>query len=174
MRKPDGPGFHLVLVGPDARGGVAARGGRLRRDKAVEGRERSPVPKHSRVGTLFRIVRDYAALKVPWLSKVKPVFCTIADGYHKKKWRFFAHSGHLDVYTVCFAKAAERELTDEEVLGISTHELGHVVAIKDGWPEHATATGRSAKVESEADRIARHVLGFRNLRYNLRTLQELR
>ena len=107
-----------------------------------------------RVETLFGLVRAHAAMRVPWLSKVRVKFCPLADGYHKTKWRFFAHSGHLGVYTVCFARAAETELTDEETLGVAAHELGHVVAIRDGWPEHATAAGRSAKVESEADRIA--------------------
>lgn len=127
-----------------------------------------------RVETLFALARDYAARRVPWLARVKFRFCREADDWHRHKWRFFAHSGHLGVYTVCFARASETELTDEEVLGISAHELGHVVAIKEGYPEHATAAGRSARVESEADRIARQVLGFRGLQYNLRTIQELR
>lgn len=128
---------------------------------------------NSRVEILFGIARNYAAKKVPWLARVKFTFCREADDWHRHKWRFFAHSGHLGVYTVCFARASETELTDEEALGISAHELGHVVAIRDGWPEHATATGRSARVESEADRIARRVLGFRGLKYNLRSLEEL-
>lgn len=140
----------------------------------MESRKRSPVPKHSRVGTLFRIVRDYAALKVPWLSKVKPVFCTLADSYHKQKWRYFAHSGHLGVYTVCFASASEGELEDGEALGISAHELGHIVAIKARFPEHEFHLTRHPHVEEEANRIARRVLGFRGLKYNLRTLEELR
>jgi hypothetical protein len=128
----------------------------------------------TRVEELFTLARDYAALRVQWIKKVRPTFCKLADDYHRGKWRFFAHSGHLDVYTVCFAAASERELTDGEILGISAHELGHVVAIVDGYPEHEHTEVRSAAVEEEANRIARQKLGFRGLKYNLRTLEELR
>lgn len=137
-------------------------------------RDHSPIPEGSRVGTLFRIAKDYAALKVPWVSKVKPVFCKLADDYHRQKWRYFAHSGHLGVYTVCFARASDEELTDGEVIGISAHELGHVVAIKERFPEHEFHLTRHPHVEEEANRIARHILGFRGLKYNLRTLEEVK
>jgi len=140
----------------------------------VASREHSPIPRRSRTGTLFRIARDYAALKVPWLSEVKPVFCTLADVYHKQKWRYFAHSGHLGVYTVCFTEASDDELTDGEVLGISAHELGHIVAIQARFPEHEFHLTWHPHVEEEANRIARRVLGFRGLKYNLRTLEEIK
>src|SRR6185369_5193578 len=71
----------------------------------------------SRVETLFVLARAHAAMKFPWLAKVEVRFCKQADATHKKKWRHFAHTNH-DVYTVCFAKASEEDLTDEEILGI--------------------------------------------------------
>jgi hypothetical protein len=80
------------------------------------------------------------------------------------------------VYTVCFAKAAEFELTDEETLGMSAHELGHIVGKRLRYPEHSRPiiTKRTPQVvQDEADRIAREVLGFETLRYNKRTLQEI-
>lgn len=128
-----------------------------------------------RIDTLFRLVRGYAATRVPWLDAVSWKTCRFADRVHEKEgWRFFAHSGHLDVYTVCFCRAAEYELSDEEIIGISAHELGHVVGIRDGWPCHEYTTGRDMRIEREADRIAKTVLGFRSLRYNRRALQEIR
>jgi hypothetical protein len=81
------------------------------------------------------------------------------------------------VYTVCFAKAAENDLYDEEILGLGCHELGHIVGKRLRYPEHSRpiTTVRTPKaVQDEADRIAREVLGFENLRYNKRTIQELR
>jgi hypothetical protein len=130
-----------------------------------------------RVEILFTLVRAHAAMKFPWLAKVKFAFCSVADRHHAEKWRQFAHTNHR-VYTVCFAKASETELTDEEVLGMSAHELGHVVGKRLRYPEHTKSHPRSKGtprvVQDEADRIAIEVLGFRGLRYNRRTLQELR
>ena len=129
-----------------------------------------------RVEILFGLVRGHAALKFPWLGAVKVAFCPLADRHHAKKWRQFAHTNHR-VYTVCFARAAETELTDEEILGMSAHELGHVVGTRLRYPEHARpGGGRSTpkRIQDEADRIAREVLGFDGLRYNRRTLEELR
>jgi len=129
-----------------------------------------------RVESLFALVRAHAALRFPWLSRVRIRFCPLADAEHRKRWRQFAHTGH-ESHVVCFARAAQRELTDEEVLGMSAHELGHVVGIRLRYPEHTRAHPRSKGtpkvVQDEADRIAREVLGFSNLRYNLRTLEEL-
>ncbi|MGI0147907.1 MAG: hypothetical protein ACREDF_00035 [Thermoplasmata archaeon] len=127
-----------------------------------------------RVETLFRVARDYAALRVPWLKKAKFHICELADFQHTRAWRYFAHSGHLGVYTVCFATASEAELTDGEALGISAHEFGHLVAIKEHFPEHEFHLTRHPHVEEEANRIARRVLGFRGLKYNLRTLEEVK
>lgn len=129
-----------------------------------------------RIDTLFGLARAHAALKLPWIGSVKVQFCKRADVDHKKRWRQFAHTGH-EPYVVCFARAAEQELTDEEVLGMSAHELGHVVGMRLRYPEHMrTSNSRSTPkcVQDEADRIAREVLGFTGLRYNRRTLEELR
>ncbi len=127
-----------------------------------------------RVETLFVLVRAHAAVKFPWLAKVEVRFCKQADATHKKKWRHFAHTNH-DVYTVCFAKASEEDLTDEEILGITAHELGHIVGTRLRYPEHARLNPPHWKkpVEEEAQRIAREVLGFTTLRLNRRQLQEL-
>ena len=130
----------------------------------------------SRVEILFGLIRTQAALRFPWIRSVRFAFCPLADCHHAAKWRQFAHTNHR-VYTVCFAKAAEVELLDEEVLGMSAHELGHIVGKRLRYPEHSRpiTTKRTPKaVQDEADRIAQEVLGFESLRYNRRTLQELR
>lgn len=129
-----------------------------------------------RVETLFGLARGHAACKFPWIAQVKVKFCSKADRDHAMKWRQFAHTNHA-VYTVCFSRAAERELTDEEILGMSAHELGHVVGKRLRYPEHSRpVTGKRTpkRVQDEADRIAVEVLGFEGLRYNKRTIQELR
>ncbi len=116
-------------------------------------------------------------MKFPWIGSVQVKFCSTADRMHKKTWRFFAHTAHVDVYTVCFARAAELELTDEEILGISAHELGHIVAIAQRKPAHLVLSNPphwKKPAELEADRIAKRILGFTGLRYNRRTLEELR
>lgn len=129
----------------------------------------------SRIEVLFGLVRSQAAMRFPWLAQVKVRFCPTADRDHGMKWRQFAHTNHR-VYTVCFAKASEFELTDEEILGMSVHELGHVIGKRLRYPEHSRpiTTKRTPKaVQSEADAIARTVLGFEGLKYNKRSLQEL-
>lgn len=131
----------------------------------------------SRIELLFSFVRRHAARRVPWLRRAKVRFCAEADKAHRRRWRLFAHTEEGRVYTVCFARAAETDLTDEEVIGMSAHELGHIVGLKERYPEHAKPhRGRETpkKVQDEADRIAREVLGFPGLRYNRRTLQEVR
>jgi hypothetical protein len=134
----------------------------------------------SRVRTLFRLVQRVAARGgYSWLLRIPVRFCKLADRAHRERWRLFAHTENpkVGVYTVCFSRAAERELTDEEILGMSAHELGHVVGGMDRWPEHSKpqrGPETPQAVQDEADRIAREVLGFRNLRYNRRSLQELR
>ena len=130
----------------------------------------------SRVEVLFCLARTHAALRFPWLDKFKMKFCPKADRDHGMKWRQFAHTNHR-VYTVCFAKASEVELTDEELLGVSAHELGHVVGIRLRYPEHAARANPphwKEPAEQEAQRIAIEVLGFEGLRINRRTLQEIR
>lgn len=130
-----------------------------------------------RVEILFGLARGHAACKFPWIGSVKFAFCSLADRHHAQKWRQFAHTNHR-VYTVCFAKAAERDLTDEEILGISAHEIGHLVGIRLRYPEHHEVRTNpphwKEPAEQEATRIAVEVLGFDGLRINRRTLQELR
>jgi hypothetical protein len=129
-----------------------------------------------RIEILFGLVRGQAAFRFPWISQVKVAFCPLADRHHAQKWRQFAHTNHR-VYTVCFSRASEFDLTDEEVLGMCAHELGHIVGKRLRYPEHArpmTTKRTPQAVQDEADRIAREVLGFEGLRYNKRTLQEIR
>jgi len=115
-------------------------------------------------------------LRFPWMRAVQMEFCPLADKQHRKSWRSFAHTNH-SMYTVCFAKAAEKELTDLEILGVVAHELGHIVGTRLRYPEHAALRNPphwKLPAEEEANRIAREVLGFTGLRINQRTLQELR
>ena len=130
-----------------------------------------------RINCLFNLIRAHASLRFPWIAKVEVRFCELADRDHRLKWRQFAHTGH-ESHVVCFARAAEDELTDEEILGMSAHELGHIVGTRLRYPEHMKSRPRSRgtpkAVQEEADRIAREVFGFESLRYNRRTLQELR
>lgn len=130
----------------------------------------------SRTEVLFGLARAHAAVKFPWIGSVKFAFCPTADRSHRREWRQFAHTNHR-VYTVCFAKAADSELTDEEIIGISAHEIGHIVGIRLRYPEHMVRTNPShwkEPAELEAQRIAIEVLGFEGLKINRRTLQELR
>jgi hypothetical protein len=81
------------------------------------------------------------------------------------------------VYTVCFSKCADLELTGAELLGMTAHEMGHIVGLKERFPQHSKLRrGKETPkpVQEEADRIAREILGFHNLRYNKRKIQELR
>lgn len=130
----------------------------------------------SRVEALFQIARAQAERRFPWMRSVKVAFCPLADRHHAAKWRQFAHTNHR-VYTVCFARAADRDLTDEEILGMVAHEFGHIVGKRLRYPEHtmlANPPHWKKPAELEANRIAVEVLGFEGLRINRRTLQELR
>ena len=129
----------------------------------------------SRVEILFGLARAQASVRFPWISRFRVAFCELCDRRHRAKWRNFAHTNHR-VYTICFARAAETELTDEEILGISAHELGHVVGTRLRYPEHAIHTNPphwKEPAELEANRIAVEVLGFDGLRINRRKVQEL-
>jgi len=128
-----------------------------------------------RVRGAFRQVLARAVTQLPWLKPVEIRHCRECDRNQLREWRLFAHSGH-ERLRVCFAAAADRELTAAELCGMSAHELGHVVAEELGFPEHKKATpadGRTPfKVQAEADWIARQVLCL-PVRYNDRTIQEL-
>lgn len=123
----------------------------------------------------FRAVLDHCAALFPALRRVRLRFCRDADRAHRRKWRLFAHANHHP-WTVCFARAAERELTDLEILGMSAHEIGHVVGDYLGTPAHRRFSGGGGKtpqaVQDEADAIAGEMFGL-EIRYNRRTLQEL-
>ena len=98
----------------------------------------------------------------------------MADRDHKKLWRHFAHSLHQQG-EVCFARAAEKELTDEEMAGIMAHELGHIVAERLGLPAHKAAkkAGKTPKsVQREADAVSRDIFGLK-IRYNYLELEEI-
>jgi hypothetical protein len=71
---------------------------------------------------------------------------------------------------ICFAQAAEEELTDEEMIGILAHEFGHVLAATLKFPGHCRGVDREA--EEEADWLVRNVFGL-PLEYNERTLQQI-
>ena len=107
-------------------------------------------------------------------QKIEPQFCKEADKLHRKEWRLFAHQGHRKG-KICFAKAAERDLTDEEIAGISAHELGHAVAQDFGLPAHSSTPPTSGptpkKIQREADEVVRHFFRL-PLWYNSRKLQE--
>jgi plasmid stability protein len=126
-----------------------------------------------RVAAAFDYVVARASRKLPWLSDVKLRYCRSVDAEHRRKWRQFMHSNERRM-TVCVAKAAEVELTDDELVGMSLHEVGHVTGTELEFPEHIKPNrGKetSKAVQREADWIVRHVLQAK-IRYNSRTLQE--
>jgi hypothetical protein len=89
------------------------------------------------------------------------------------EWRLFAHTGHRrDV--VCWAKAAETELTDAEIDGIAAHEMGHIVSWELRLPHHDRCRFRgqvTQEVEDEANETAAK-MGMPVI-YNARKLEEV-
>lgn len=127
-----------------------------------------------RVDRLFGRLRAYASARLPWLRDVQVRHCTECDRDHKKKWRQFAHAAHRPM-VVCFARDAEREMTDLEILGMGAHEIGHIIGDKVGLPRHRGSSGAGKTplaVQDEADKAVLHMLGL-VIKYNDRTLQEL-
>ncbi len=129
----------------------------------------------SRVEKLFRKAQDFTLKSFPSLPPLSVKFCVLADRDHEKEWRVFAHMGH-EPGVVCWAKAAEEELFDEEILGISFHELGHVIAEKiGGLPGHGMKSrGGSTPqpMQDEANEIVRQFLRI-PVYYNKRSLEEV-
>ena len=125
---------------------------------------------------IFERVLGRAYLVFPWIKNVRLRYCADADSDHKKSWRQFAHTGCQDG-AVCFARAAQDDLSADEMTGMVAHELGHVVGDTLRFPEHAKAKRSGGKtpqaVQDEADRIAKEFFGI-DIRYNKRTLQEAR
>jgi hypothetical protein len=131
---------------------------------------------NERVVWIFNLIRTHAAQAFPWIKSIRVRHCGVADRDHRREWRLFAHSGHFN-FTTCFARAAELYLTDEELLGMSAHEISHLVADTLGYPEHVRSrtlrtNGTPWRVQAEADWVARRVLGL-PITYNARTIQEL-
>jgi hypothetical protein len=134
------------------------------------------VPKTSRVAQHFDEIRAIASRRVRLVKPIQARWCAEADKLHARKWRLFAHSNHIKGF-VCWARAAEEEMTDRELLGMSAHELGHIVADKLGMPAHVGSRfsrkpGTSQPVQHEADWVALEIFGL-PIEYNSRTLQEL-
>lgn len=131
-----------------------------------------------RVKEAFEKIRSHSSTIFPWLGGMKlRKTCPDTDRDHRKKWRQFAHSNHYPM-SICFARAAEKELTDTELLGMMAHEVGHLVAIDLKLPAHMSEerspdTGKTPQaVQDEADWVVRNLLGI-PIHYNARTLQEL-
>ncbi len=125
--------------------------------------------------SVFEKVLYRAFLVFPWIAATKLRYCARADSDHRKSWRQFAHTGCQED-AVCFARAANDELTVGEMTGMVAHELGHVVGDTLRFPEHAKAFkkagGRTPQsVQDEADRISKEFFGI-EVKYNKRTLQE--
>ncbi len=128
----------------------------------------------NRIFPLFRQAQDFASAIIPFPSQ-KAKFCADADAYQASEPRVFAHTGHRKG-VICWAKAGEKELSDREILGISLHEFGHVIAEQIGkLPGHTMeVVGEKTpkQTQDEADEIVRQILRV-PLYYNQRTLQEV-
>lgn len=127
----------------------------------------------NRLEARFGAVLQKAIRTFPWLSRVRMRLCPGCDREHETLWRQFAHTGHAR-NGVCWARAAETELTDGEMDGIAAHELGHLVAWELRLPEHYAIRHRGVvtqAVEDEANETAAK-MGF-SVIYNARKLEEL-
>ena len=133
----------------------------------------------TRLGDIFSDVLKLAVKVVPELTRVTPGYCKLADQYHDEEWRCFAHSIHRP-WKVCWARAAADDLTDGEIIGISAHELGHIIAegtgmIRDPLVAHSKAiVGERTPqaVQNEANWVVKNLLKL-PLRYNKRELEEV-
>jgi hypothetical protein len=128
----------------------------------------------SRVETAFAAVKSQAVSRLPWLKRVRLCHCKAADAEHRRSWRQFMHSCHKDMWTICYARDAEFEMTPLELIGMTSHEFSHIIGEALRFPEHSKMQ-RGAKtpdaVQLEADWISRNVLGIK-IKINRRTLQE--
>lgn len=122
----------------------------------------------SRVSGSFQAISKHVSKRLPWLKKVKLRYCGVADKDHKEEWRNFAHTFHYaDI--VCISKAADKELTKDEMLGIFAHEFGHLVADRLGLRGHRSAHMKAA-AQDEADRVSEEIFGL-PIQYNRRMLE---
>jgi hypothetical protein len=80
----------------------------------------------------------------------------------------FCHTLHHGLNTVCFAGAAEKELSEAHLLGMMLHELGHIVCESLGTYYHrAIVAGAKTpdEVQMEADVFVAKDLGFKTYTY---------
>lgn len=127
----------------------------------------------NRLEKRFGAVLQTAIRTFPWLSRVRMRLCPLCDREHAANWRQFSHACHR-AGAVCWARAAETELTDSEIDGIAAHELGHIVADALGLPAHRrTGQGYLDRegVEAEANDMAWR-MGLR-IWYNDRTIEDV-
>jgi len=122
-----------------------------------------------RIRETFWLLSDHALWMIPELPSRRIQICKLADTDHKKTWRVFAHTLHEEG-TICFAAAAEEELTQEELAGIMAHEFGHLIAAHLKWPGHNPSTPKW--IQDKADQAVREILKL-PLKYNNRKIQEL-
>lgn len=128
----------------------------------------------NRVKRLFREAYTFAKARYP-LPPLKAEFCPISDRLNLSDPRVFGHTSHRKG-VICWARAAETELSDAEVLGITFHEIGHVIAEElRNLPGHNLVPKGDKTPEPtqrEADEIVRQILRV-PLFYNRRTIQEV-
>lgn len=130
------------------------------------------LPNPGRASKVFSAVLRYARKQWSFLPKVRFRYCPMADDEHRRSFRQFAHTSHVEG-AVCFARAADKDATVAELVGLSAHELGHVAAEALGWPAHRKrikAGKTPAAVQREADRASKRILGI-PLRYNKRKIE---
>lgn len=114
----------------------------------------------------------------PAAYKLKAILCPAAEKDNKKSWRQFAHSLHnkKNLWEICWATSANTELTWMELLGMTLHEVGHIIATEKRMPEHLKSQrwGHNPKtpeaVQAEADAVIFQLIGI-HIYYNKRTLQ---
>lgn len=123
----------------------------------------------SRLSRAFCRLRRRVEIRVPELSGMRLRICPLADREHEESWRRFAHTLHR-YDTICFAAAAETELTDRELYGILAHEFGHLIADRLNAPAHLDGSDEDA--QAEADLAAAVILDV-PVRYNERALEEV-
>lgn len=127
-----------------------------------------------RVKSIFAKAQDFAHAIIPFPSH-QAKFCAEADRLNALRGRVFGHTSHSKG-VVCWAKAAETELSDQEILGISFHEIGHIIAEEMGTlPGHnldQSGDETPQATQDEADEIVRQILKV-PLYYNKKTLQEV-
>lgn len=128
-----------------------------------------------RVAAAFSRCVRLASAKLPPLAGTRAAACPMADREHAASWRQFMHTFHRPG-VVCFARAAETELFEPELLGMLMHEFGHLAAARLRRPAHASRRWSHVpldEVQMEADTTAATLFGLRSLTYNERELEQV-